>query len=499
MNENIVLEQIAPETEHSDSAAVYKHREIMRNERNSEPFERYLLLGALAIAMLFDRLIAAATTFRAITCGYALFWLGYLIVFYIFNWERAKKRIAAWYVAAVCALMCVWLLLYAQANIQLFTHLLLPLGLMLHAQLGVLSDTEPMTLFANVFFGFFAQPFTALGKPFNAFASLISGKHKRASYVAAGILAAVPVAGIILALLFSADGAFSYFGARLIDGLNLGNALFHIVCIFAVLILFYSLLWNLKYRPENYYAPKPPAPARLEPLAVGIVLSVLLAIYLLFSIVQVAFLFGGARLPEGITYSEYARSGFFQLIAASALNFLIFALALRYTKPSRAIRWLLLGLLIATGMLLVSGVTRLWMYIAAYGLTWMRVAPMWFMAYLAVALIMGGVRLFMPKFKLFKACAAVLMAAALMLAFINVDKAMARYNMAMGELDLESQHYVYSLSNDCIDELIACPDGHENIKRENLKERLFELRHNGAYTLSDILAWQKLEEWYARQ
>ncbi len=481
MNENAAFEQIKPKL-----------------ARESEPFERYLLLLALAIALLFDRLIAAAPTFRAITCGYALFWLGYLVVYYICNWERAKKRIAAWYVAAVCALMCVWLLLYAQGSIQAFTHLFLPLGLMLHAQLGVLSDTEPMTLFANVFFGFFAQPFTALGKPFNAFASLVSGKHKRASYIIIGILVAIPVAGIILALLFSADSAFSYFGARLIDGLELGNVLFHTVCVFIVLILFYSLLWNLKYKPENYYIPKPPAPAKLEPLAVGIVLGVLLAIYLLFSIVQVAFLFGGAQLPEGLTYSEYARDGFFQLIAASALNFLIFALALRFTKPSRAIRWLLLGLLVATGMLLVSGVTRLWMYIAAYGLTWMRVAPMWFMAYLAVALVMGGVRLFKPEFKLFKACAAVLMAAALLLAFINVDKTMARYNMAMGELDEESLRYVYLLSNDCIDELIAYSDAHDGIKSYELTARLLILRNEGAYTLSDILAWQKLEAWYEK-
>lgn len=467
--------------------------------REAERFERALLLGALAIALLFDRLIADAPTFRAITCGYALFWLGYLIVYYICNWERAKRRIAAWYVAAVCALACAWLLMFAQGEMQLFTHLLLPVALMLHAQLGVLSDTEPMTLFANVFFGFFAQPFTALGKPFNAFASLIAGKSRRASYAAIGILVAVPLAGIILALLFSADGAFSYFGARLFEGWDLGSALFHVVCVFVVLILFYSLLWNLKYKPENYYIPKPPAPAKLEPVAVGIVLGVLLAIYLLFSVVQAAFLFGGAQLPEGLTYSEYARDGFFQLIAASALNFIIFALALRFTRPSPAIRWLLLGLLAATGVLLISGVTRLLMYIGAYGLTWMRVAPMWFMAYLAIALVLGGVRLFAPKFRLFKACAAVLMAMALLLAFVNVDKTIARYNISMGELNNESRRYVYSLSNDCIDELIAYSDAHGGVERTALRERLFELRHSGAYTLSDILAWQKLEAWYGSQ
>ncbi len=479
MNEAVVSEQINPRT------------------REAERFERLLLLGALAVALLFDRLLASAPNFKSITCGYALFWLGYLLVYYICNWERAKRRLAAWYVAAVCALACAWLLMFTQGEMQLFTHLLLPAALMLHAQLGVLSDTEPATLFANVFFGFFAQPFTALGKPFNAFASLFSGRNRRVSYVAVGLLVAIPVAGIVLALLFSADGAFSHFGALLIDGLDLGNALFHIVCVFVVLILFYSFLWNLKYKPENYYTPKPPASAKLEPMAVGIVLSVLLAIYLLFSVVQVAFLFGGARLPEGLTYSEYARSGFFQLIAAAALNFIIFALALRFTKPSRAIRWLLLGLLAATGMLLVSGVTRLSMYIAEYGLTWLRVAPMWFMAYLAVALILGAVRLFAPKLKLFKACAAVLMAAALLLGFINVDKTIARYNMSMGELDAESVRYVYSLSNDCIDELIAYSDAHSGVGRESLNERLLSLRAFGAYTLSDIMAWHKLENWYA--
>lgn len=473
--------------------------------RSCEAFERWLLLGALAVAVLLDLLVFNASSGAAAACGYSVFWLVYLAVFYACNWQRAKKRADAWFVGAFCALVCVWQLLFAQQELSILSRLLVPIALMLHAQLGVLSESTPFSLFANVFFGFFAQPFSAIGKTFSAFASVISAKNKRLSHAALGLLVALPVAGIVLALLFSADGAFSYYGSRLFADFNLGDVLLHFILIFVTLMLFYSFLWNLRYKPENYCAPIPAAPPKLEPAAVGVVLGILLVIYLLFSIVQAAFLFGGAALPSGITYSEYARTGFFQLIEASGINFVIFALALRFTKPSAAIRYLLLGLLAATGILLVSGVTRLSMYISEYGLTWLRVVSMWFMAFLAAAIVLGGVRLFKPRLQLLKTCAALLMVFSLALCFVNVDSIIVRYDIGIAEngvLDEDTLNYVYSLSNDCVDDLIAyvnSQNGAASVAARRLLERRNDLRARGAYTLSDINAWNKLETYFARE
>lgn len=65
-------------------------------------------------------------------------------------------------------------------------------------------------------------------------------------------------------------------------------------------------------------------------------------VYALFCAVQVRFLFAGLltdgsiALPDGLTYSEYARSGFFQLLAVTAINVTLFGLAITRATHTHA-------------------------------------------------------------------------------------------------------------------------------------------------------------------
>ena len=55
---------------------------------------------------------------------------------------------------------------------------------------------------------------------------------------------------------------------------------------------------------------------------VGIALGVLVVLFLVFVVVQIEYLFGGeevVRTTFGLSYAEYARSGFFQLVTVAAL------------------------------------------------------------------------------------------------------------------------------------------------------------------------------------
>ncbi len=54
-------------------------------------------------------------------------------------------------------------------------------------------------------------------------------------------------------------------------------------------------------------------------------LFVLCAVYLLFISMQAKYLFGAfwGALPEGFSYSEYARQGFFELCRVAAINIVI--------------------------------------------------------------------------------------------------------------------------------------------------------------------------------
>ena len=62
-------------------------------------------------------------------------------------------------------------------------------------------------------------------------------------------------------------------------------------------------------------------------------------------------------------------------------------------------------LLAATAMVIASGVTRLTMYINAYGLTIRRILPMWAMLYLAFATVLAAIRLYKQSMPLMRIAA----------------------------------------------------------------------------------------------
>ena len=103
-----------------------------------------------------------------------------------------------------------------------------------------------------------------------------------------------------------------------------------------------------------------------------IALAVLDALFAGFVALQLTTLFGGdahVLRTAGLTYAEYARQGFGQLMIAAALTLAVIALARR---DSRALRFLL-GLLCAlTLVVLASALKRLGLYEEAFGFTRLR-------------------------------------------------------------------------------------------------------------------------------
>ena len=78
----------------------------------------------------------------------------------------------------------------------------------------------------------------------------------------------------------------------------------------------------------------------------------------MFSAVQLLYFFGGSTLPQGMTYAEYARSGFFQMFAAAAIVFSAVALILKLL-PERnlAVKVLLTVMTVAVLIMLASSTT----------------------------------------------------------------------------------------------------------------------------------------------
>ena len=128
-----------------------------------------------------------------------------------------------------------------------------------------------------------------------------------------------------------------------------------------------------------------------------IVLVVIDAVVGLFVGLQIAYLFGGQNtiLAAGMTYSDYARRGFFELVAAACLaGAVVVVLEATVARRSRPYLVALLGLLALTAVVLVSAALRLRLYQDAYGWTELRLYVLTTIVSLAAALaLMTGLAL----------------------------------------------------------------------------------------------------------
>jgi Domain of unknown function (DUF4153) len=128
-----------------------------------------------------------------------------------------------------------------------------------------------------------------------------------------------------------------------------------------------------------------------------VVLALVDALFLGFVAVQAVYLFGGVDTlaRTGMTYSEYARRGFFELVTVAALVLgliLLFDWLTRFAdRRARLAISLLHGLLVLlTLVILASALIRMRLYQVEFGLTELRFYTTAFMAWLAAVLVLTG-------------------------------------------------------------------------------------------------------------
>jgi hypothetical protein len=143
--------------------------------------------------------------------------------------------------------------------------------------------------------------------------------------------------------------------------------------------------------------------SRLSAVPTIIVLTLVDALFLTFVGVQAVYLFGGTDtlVRTGMTHSEYARRGFFELATVAALVLglvLLFDWLSRFAdRGARLAISLLHGLLILlTLVVLASALIRMQLYQAEFGLTQLRFYTTAFMAWLAAVLVLTAATVLPP-------------------------------------------------------------------------------------------------------
>lgn len=141
-------------------------------------------------------------------------------------------------------------------------------------------------------------------------------------------------------------------------------------------------------------APAPPA-RRSGATETLVVLAAVDLLFGLFAAVQVVYLFGGTDTLAvvGMTYSDYARQGYFQLVGVVALAGLLLLGAHVVVGRTRAFLVAAGALLVLTTVILASAALRLELYQGAYGWTELRFFVAASIAWLGACLVLAAAML----------------------------------------------------------------------------------------------------------
>ncbi len=276
-------------------------------------------------------------------------------------------------------------------------------------------------------------PFARAGR---AFGALRSTKVRRALPFIAGFAVAAPVLGIIVFLLSSADPVFRGVARRVAEAMSYGDwavVLLRLLIGLVPALLLYSWLYSLR---SGNMADASPAvlPKRDGSVNRAYLLGGLIplsALYAMFAVIQFTYLFG--HLDAGVTYSEYARRGFFELTFVAALNMLLAQLSIYLMKgrgsgEGRPVRFFSLLIMCETAVMLASAVYRMLLYIGAYGLTTLRVLTLTAEAGIAVLTVCCAVKSLKPEFRTFPWFCGVFVSGLLLCNFMNINAIIRTYN-----------------------------------------------------------------------
>lgn len=307
-------------------------------------------------------------------------------------------------------------------------------------------------------------------------------------YVFLGILAGLPLLVIVMLLLASADSVFGNLFGRIFNLLDVFERLDGIgdiigICFMtsAVYLLSYGLLVKLGSKSVRIASGKRQTGEPVVAITVNAMLGV---VYLIFSMIQILYLFlGRLSLPKGTTYAEYARQGFFQLLLVCIINMTLVLFCLYKFRESRVLKGMLALISGCTYIMIASSALRMYMYVETYDLSYLRVLVFWGLG--LIFLMMSGIILyiFYRKFPLFKYCMVVVTILYLGLAYARPDYMIASYNLneqhINGNVDWR---YLSRLSADAVPavaEALEREAGGEFPKELNELYRLGEFEESG--------------------
>lgn len=270
----------------------------------------------------------------------------------------------------------------------------------------------------------------------------------------------------------------------------------------------FSLLYRLR-RPLPSKALLPEKTVSADGTGFWILLAALDVLYFVFLLVQSAGLFGGPEYlsARGLSYAQWARSGFFQMVGVTIVNLSVLLAAMTFShRQGRG--WttvrLLSGVLIAESLvLLASAAWRMSLYVGAYGLSFKRLVTYWGMGMMALFFLAALWKLLRTDRSFCRLAFPIALAGWVLLNCVPLDALVARDQVdrvLSGETAvLDVEYLLEDLSYDTLPQL-ARLDGSRNVYTQEgkttLEALLTQRRSEARAECSDWRAWN-LSAWRA--
>lgn len=467
-------------------------------ERSDYPITPHRTLAVLAAGLA----LAAVHQYLFYTHGYGISVPLFVCLFYVYARlcapERLRRPITwfGWLLFALIVLLSLSFVLFANPLFSALNLLLLPCLIVAHVTYLFAPhkrDWGDLRLVQDALDHLIPQALRHLATAAKlpgvlGYFKLKNQRKQAIGKVLLGLLLSLPLLIIVISLLTSADSSFSELLLAVQNSLSgsvsFGEGLFRLLYIVVLGLLLFGYIWGfVSPRPARSALNIPvyladsggdhPAPVpvelteyksqfKLDPLIAATVLILVNIVYVLFVSLQFRYLFSAWQgvLPEGSSYAEYARSGFFELIAVTVINFALLAAVLTFTGESgkrlellnRILLYVVVG---CSTVMLISAFTRLLLYEQAYGYTDIRFLSHAFMLYLAVLLLCAAVRIRVASLPLAKCMILVSLSAYLVVNYVNMDRIILEQNVERyrenGNIDRE---YLASLSLDVVPSLL---------------------------------------------
>lgn len=422
-------------TEWQNNSSAWKERmEKMQKEKEEEASHYFGLLGISSFIYaiiftfcLYKNLNGITNPIFSISTAYYMYYMG----------KKFDKKFKSIHYFSSCAIILLGFSNFLTGNGLMTFYNYIAMLILFSINMALLFfDFEAINILGHLRFimdyGFgilevIITPFSHLLKRVK---KTKEGKSEKTKYIIIGFAIAIPLFFIMYAILSSADEVFHQIFKIDLHWLNpetfLSNSI-GIFLTFAFSFCFpYAAIFKLNLLKQEKIKSIKKENNPIIPIIVAGSISLL---YVAFSLIQIIFLFmRSGTLPEGYTYAEYAREGFFQLLFVSIVNGFAILICMELFLYHKVLKFLLLVISGCTFIMIASSAFRMSMYIETYGLTSYRIFVLW--GLLVIFLLMLGLiyQMFVPTFSLFNYALIVSTLCFIVLSFSHYDYWIAKYN-----------------------------------------------------------------------